>query len=122
MTIRAYFENNGEMTPFPPQPTAEQQAFMLLTMGVGMPRLDEKTMPEFVRRIELYQTYIGSFMQDKDGPVDMTKDILREMLDGYDAAWTNANRMNRREFGAFIEKERVAFERAAARRRQAAAR
>ena len=113
MTIRAYFETaEGEAAPFPvaSELTEMQKAFINATIAVGMPRLDESTINEFVRRIELYQTYVQGFLGDRDGQVDVTRKMLLNMLgEEYVAAGTNATRLIKRDFDAAMRTEEAAY-------------
>lgn len=124
--LRAYFKNadDGEMVPFPraSELTEIHRAFLNASLAVGMPRLNETTINEFVRRIELYQTYTQAFLYDKDGQVDLTRKMLLDMLgDTYTAACTNVTPLTRRDFDAAMKKEEAAFNEAARRRKAAQA-
>lgn len=93
-----------------------REAFMNATMAVGMPRLDAKTMDEFVRRIELYQTYVQHLLYSADGPLALDRQMLLAMLgDEYTAACTNASRVTKRDFDAALKREKAAYERTEAR-------
>jgi len=111
MAIRAGYETQdggAEMFPVYGELTVEQQAFLIMTMSVGMPRLDEKTADEFVRRVDLWQTYVGPFLTEGGRTVPVTREILAEILNGHKAAWTNASRITKRDFDAAIKKEKGA--------------
>lgn len=111
VSIRAGYETqDGGAVTFPAYRdlTVEQTAFLFMTMSVGMPRLDEKTIDEFVRRVDLWQTYVGPFLTENGKTVPVTRKILAEILAGHKAAWTNVNRITKRDFDAVIKKEKEA--------------
>lgn len=114
MTLRAFFEKaDGSTEPIllTGKLAGVREAFMTATMAVGMPRLDIKTMDEFVRRIELYQTYVQHLMYNADGPLALDREMLLAMLGSeYTAACTNASRVTKRDFDAALKKEKAAYE------------
>lgn len=122
MPLRAFFEKaDGGTEPIllTGELAGVREAFMNATVAVGMPRLDAKTMDEFVRRIELYQAYVQHLMHNADGPLALDRGMLLAMLGGkYVAACTNASRVTKRNFDAALAKEKAAYEAAQVRRRQ----
>lgn len=111
MPIRAFFvQADGETAPFPPELTGVQEAFINATGAVGMPRLDKTTIDEFVRRIELYQTYVQHLMYNQDGPLKLDRAMLLDMLGNHKAACTNFTRVTKRDFDADMKREKAAFE------------
>lgn len=123
MASLAWYEKaDGEAVPFPEREddmTPEERAFILLSRSVGMRRLDSDTIDEFVRRIELYQTYFTTFVYDENGPVILgRKDMLDMLGDRYTAAWTAFSETSTTKFDAAVKKEKAASEVAAARRRE----
>lgn len=116
MPIRAFFvQGNDQVIPFG-ELTGVQAAFINATMAVGVPRLDRKTIDEFVRRTELLQTYVQKLLYDQDGPLDLNRDMLLGMLGDHQAACTNANRLSQRDFNAAMKKEKAAREAAVTQR------
>lgn len=122
-TLARYEKADGEAVPFPEREddmTPEQQAFIHLSRAVGIRRLDADSLDEFVRRIELYQTYITTFVFDENGPVILGRKDMQEMLGSqYVAAWTSFEEITQTKFDAYMKKEKAASE-AAARRRESA--
>lgn len=84
--------------------TAEQRAFLTLSVCVGMPRLDESTVPEFTRRATRWQREINFLLFDKTGPVIPTEEEWRQALGEYVAIWTNADPLTNEQFDQKMEK------------------
>lgn len=78
-----YFESaDGEVVPFPKPMSAEQAAVVNLMHFVGIRKIDDGSMDEFVRRADLYSTYVGSMMYESahGRPVAMTRKILTDAM------------------------------------------
>lgn len=76
-----YFESSdGETIPFPKPMSAEQAAVVNLMHYVGIRRIDNSTTDEFVRRADLYSTYIGTMLHENGEPVAMTRKILTDVM------------------------------------------
>lgn len=113
MPIRVWFTDaDDRTTPFPvaSELTPVQEAFINASGAIGMSRLDAKTMDEFVRRVELYQTYIQAFLFSHEGPLHLNRQMLEEMLGDHVSARTNWTPVNKRDFDASMKKEKAAFE------------
>ncbi len=82
-----------------------RRGFIALSVAVGMPRLDRGTLDEFVRRTDLFQTYLGTVEGDDKGPVILGRRHFEALLP---LATTNASVISRRGFDARINQERDA--------------
>lgn len=104
--MRAYFETkDGETVPLPEPMSPEQTAVVYLTGGTGIRRIDEDTIDEFVRRADLYDTYIGGINLMEIGTstrVPITRQIINEALGGNAALWTNAGLVTPEAFDRMI--------------------
>lgn len=87
--------------------TDAQYGFTLLSGGIGMPVLDEKTIDEFTRRADLYQKYIGPVLADGNGPRILTRVDFETLMPG---AWTNWTKVSKRDFDADMKREKAARE------------
>lgn len=111
MTLRVGFVQPDGTTvrPAGDEIADQQYAFMLLSNCIGMPTLDRSTIDEFVRRVDLYQTYLGPVLHSgKDGTsVLLDRTYLMSLLPG--GAWTNATKVSKRDYDASLAKERDAY-------------
>lgn len=101
--MRAYFEKmNGETVRFPEILSAEQGAVVQLMMATGIRRIDSDTIDEFVRRADLYDTYVGGWLFENGEPVAMTRKILVDMMDGHAAVWSDAELLTPEQFDRMV--------------------
>lgn len=104
--MRAYFEtSNGETIPLPDPMSPEQSAIVYLTGGTGIRRIDDETIDEFVRRADLYDTYIGGIDLLEIGTgkrVPITRQVIIEAMAGHPVLWTNAGLMTPESFDRMI--------------------
>lgn len=111
--MRAYFETaEGDTVTLPDPMTPEQAAVVYLTAAVGIRRIDDETIDEFVRRADLYDTYIGGIdLRDLStgNPVPITRQIIREALSGNPALWTNAGLITPEGFDRMIRVAKAAL-------------
>lgn len=107
--MRAYFETEkGETVPLPEPMSPEQSVVVYLTGCTGISRVDNETIDEFVRRADLYDTYIGGLDLVDIGTgnkVPVTRQIIVEAMSGHPVLWTNAGLVTQ---GAFDRMIRVA--------------
>lgn len=110
--MRAYFETAaGETVPLPDPMSPEQAALVFMTGATGIRRIDNDTIDEFVRRADLYDTYIGGSGLQILGtgePVAMTRKIVTETMGENTALWTNAGLLTPEGFDRMIRTARAA--------------
>lgn len=110
--MRAYFEtSDGETIPLPEPMSPEQSAVVYLTGGTGIRRIDDETIDEFVRRADLYDTYIGGIDLLEIGTgkrVPITRQVITEAMAGYPALWTNAGLITPEAFDRMIRTAKAA--------------
>lgn len=110
--MRAYFEtSDGETIPLPEPMSPEQSAVVYLTGGTGIRRIDDETIDEFVRRADLYDTYIGGINLLEIGTgkrVPITRQVITEAMAGYPALWTNAGLITPEAFDRMIRTAKAA--------------
>ncbi|MGH3585894.1 MAG: hypothetical protein ACRDQ0_06190 [Pseudonocardia sp.] len=111
--MRAYFETaSGETIPLPDPMSPEQSAIVYLTGGTGIRRIDDETIDEFVRRADLYDTYIGGInLRDIETgeKVPVTRQIITEAMAGHPALWTNAGLVTPEAFDRMIRVAKAAL-------------
>lgn len=111
--MRAYFEkSNGETVPVPDPMSPELSVIAYLTGATGIRRIDDETIDEFVRRADLYDTYIGgTTLRDIESgdEIAMTRKILTEAMDGNTALWTNAGLITPEAFDRMIRVAKAAL-------------
>lgn len=104
--MRAYFETEGgEAVPLPSPMSPEQSAVVYLTGCTGIRRIDDDTIDEFVRRADLYDTYIGGIDLldiDTGKRVPVTRQIITEAMAGHPVLWTNAGLVTQGAFDRMI--------------------
>ncbi|QBZ72185.1 hypothetical protein SEA_KRADAL_299 [Streptomyces phage Kradal] len=109
MSVRYVFTRpDGTEQPGSESLTPVQQAFLALSeMGIGIPRLDRKTLDEFVRRADLLQAYVGTVWRNGDGtPRIFTRADFTGLLPG---ARTNWSPVTTAKFNQLIKAERDAY-------------
>ncbi len=110
--MQAYFEtSDGETIPLPEPMSPEQSAVVHLTGGTGIRRIDDETIDEFVRRADLYDTYIGGIDLLEIGTgkrVPITRQVITEAMAGYPALWTNAGLITPEAFDRMIRTAKAA--------------
>lgn len=111
--MRAYFETaNGETVPLESPMSPEQSAIVYLTGCTGIRRIDDETIDEFVRRADLYDTYIGGIDLREIGTgkrVPITRQVITEAMSGHPALWTNANLITPEAFDRMIRTAKSAL-------------
>lgn len=101
--MRAWFESaNGEAIPFPEILSPEQGAVVMLMGAVGIRRIDGGTIDEFVRRADLYSTYVTSYLFENGEDVALTRKILVETMDMYPVIWSDGDLIAAEEFDRII--------------------
>lgn len=108
MGLRAGYEtSSGGFEWFPEEKdlTLEQASFLTMTQMVGMPRLDLRTADEFLRRVDLFQTYMAPLYVGPSGPMKVERETVFRILQGNVGAWTNVQPVSREVFDREIEKE-----------------
>lgn len=110
--MRAYFEtSDGETIPLPEPMSPEQAAIVYLTGGTGIRRIDDETIDEFVRRADLYDTYIGGIDLLEIGTgkrVPITRQVITEAMAGHPVLWTNAGLVTPEAFDRMIRTAKAA--------------
>ena len=104
--MSAYFDTaDGRTVPLPDPMSPEQWAIVHLMGGTGIRRIDEDTIDEFVRRADLYDTYIGGIeLRDIEtgARVPVTRQIIVETMAGHPALWSNVGLMTPEAFDRTI--------------------
>lgn len=104
--MKAYFETTeGETILLSDPMTPEQAAVTYLTAAVGIRRIDEDSIDEFVRRADLYDTYIGGINlldMSTGSQVPVTRQIIREAMSGHPVLWTDAGLIMQHAFDRMI--------------------
>jgi len=110
--MRAYFETaSGETVPLPEPMSPEQQVVVYLTGGTGICRIDDETIDEFVRRADLYDTYIGGIdlrNLTTGERVPVTRQVITEAMGDNTALWTNAGLITPEAFDRMIRLSKAA--------------
>lgn len=97
--MKAWFEDaDGKAIRFPEIMSPEQGAVVKLMGVTGIRRIDADTIDEFVRRADLYSTYVTSYLFDGRQHVSMTRKILVEVMDRYPAIWSDGDLFTPEEF------------------------
>jgi hypothetical protein len=110
--MQAYFETNKGGTIPLTDMTPEQQAVVYLTGATGIRRIDKDTIDEFVRRADLYDTYIGGidlrdYLTGESVPV--TRQVITEAMAGHPALWTTAGLITPEAFDRMIRVAKAAL-------------
>ena len=104
--MNAYFDTtDGQTVPLPDPMSPEQSAIVYLMGGTGIRRVDDDTLDEFVRRADLYDTYIGGIdLRDIDTQerVPITRQVIMQALGGNAALWSNAGLITPEAFDRMI--------------------
>lgn len=109
MSVRyAFTRPDGTEQPADEPLSPVQQAFLALSgMGLGIPKLDRKTLDEFVRRADLLQAYVGVVWHNGDGtPRVFTRADFMELMP---SARTNWSPVTTTKFNQLIRVERDAY-------------
>lgn len=106
--MRGWFEKaDGEAVPFPEILSAELGAVVLLMGAVGIRRIDRNTIDEFVRRADLYDTYVAGWLFKDGEQVSMTRKILVDSMEGYPAIWSDGEVMGEINFDRMIRQAKT---------------
>lgn len=99
--------------------TPVQIAFQVLCEGgMGVPVLDRSTLDEFVRRADLYQTYITVLWRNGDGtPRIFHREDWVDLLPGARSNWTKSSRT---EFDRSMKRHIASYWESADRRKREA--
>lgn len=101
--MRAWFEDaDGKAIPFPEILTPKQGAVIMLMGAVGIRRIDTETIDEFVRRADLYDTYVAGWLFENGEYLAMTRKILIETMAGHPAIWSDGDLFTPEEFDRMI--------------------
>lgn len=104
--MRAYFETtNSETVPLPDPMSPEQLAVVYLMGGTGIRRIDDESIDEFVRRADLYDTYIGGIElrnSETHERVPVTRQVITEAMGGNAALWSDAGLVTPEAFDRMI--------------------
>lgn len=110
--MKAYFETaDGDTVPLPEPMSPEQAAIVYLTGATGIRRIDDETIDEFVRRADLYDTYIGGITLRElstGEEIAMTRKIVNETMGDNRALWTDAGLLTPEGFDRMIRTAKAA--------------
>lgn len=109
--MRAYFDTSDGNTVPITDPTPEQMAVLDLMMSVGMRRIDDETIDEFVRRADLHNTYVGGITLRELStaePIVMTRKILLEAMGDNEAIWRDSWVISTEAFERIIREAKAA--------------
>jgi hypothetical protein len=89
--------------------SAEQSAVVMLMGATGIRQIDDDTIDEFVRRADLYDTYVGGWLFGIGGePVAVTRKILTDMMGEHAAVWSDVGLLTPEEFDRTIRLAKAA--------------
>jgi hypothetical protein len=101
--MKAWFEDDsGKAIPFPEPMSPEQGAVVMLMKAVGIRRIDADTIDEFVRRADLYSTYVTGYLMEGDEYVAMTRKVIVKVMAGHPAIWSDGDTMGPLNFDRMI--------------------
>lgn len=101
--MRAWFEEaDGKAVPFPDPMNPKQGAVVMLMKAVGIRRIDTDTIDEFVRRADLYSTYVTSYLFEGGEDIAMTRKVVAEVMAGHPAVWSDGDLLTSEEFDRMI--------------------
>lgn len=109
--MKVYFETaDGTTIPVGEPMSPEVSVIAYLTGATGIRRIDDDTIDEFVRRADLYDTYIGGTTLREIGTgeeIAITRKILTETMGENTALWTDAGLLTPEEFDRMIRVARA---------------
>lgn len=101
--MKAWFEEaDGKAISFPEPMSPKQGAVVMLMKAVGIRRIDADTIDEFVRRADLYSTYVTSYLFEGGEDIAMTRKVVVEVMADYPAVWSDGDLFTPEEFDRMI--------------------